>query len=175
MVDDGCVGRSVQDVVLEQILAGGHVTVEEVGAAVVRLAVGHQVVVDTDEGKADLTNLILGQVITVTLDPSLDPTEVIGDAGPEVMNVVVLNVDHPVLDTVVPSVLVADDVHGAARGPGHLVVGNQDAATARVEHGVGLPVAGDAHAVKIVIRDGDILVIRTEMEDSVISYEMIIR
>ena len=105
----------------------------------------------------------------MALGSSLDTPEVIGDARSEVMDVVVLNVDDPVLDNVVLAVLVADDVHGPARAPGHLVVGDQDVDAAGVEHCVGLPVAGDAHPVNVVISDGDVLVIRTKMEDSVIS------
>ena len=59
MVDQGIVGRPVEDVVLEQILACGHVTVEQICAAVVRFSVVDKVVIDPDIGKADLTHLLL--------------------------------------------------------------------------------------------------------------------
>ena len=85
------------------------------------------------------------------------------------MDVVVLHVDDPVLDALVLPVFVAGDVHGPARGPGHLIVGDQDPGASGIEHGICSPVSGDAHTVNIVIRDGDILVIRSNMEDSVIS------
>ena len=85
-----------QDVVLEEVLACGHVAVEEVGAAHVGPAVPHQVVVEADVAVAPLLEPRLVLVVAVVLVAGLDAAEVVGDADTEVVDVVVLHIGHVV-------------------------------------------------------------------------------
>ena len=52
MVIQSSRSRSIHDVVLKQVLAGGDIAVEVVGTAVVGPAIGHEVVVESDVGIA---------------------------------------------------------------------------------------------------------------------------
>ena len=97
VVDQSHAAGPVHDVVLEEVPAGGHVAVEEVGAAVVGPAVPHQVVVDADVGEAGCLHLGLGHRVARGLHTGLDATVVVGDPRPEIVNVVVLNVHDVIL------------------------------------------------------------------------------
>ena len=52
MMNQSIAAGAIQEIVLEQVLAGADITVEIVGTAVVRPAIPHQVVVDSGEGEA---------------------------------------------------------------------------------------------------------------------------
>ena len=88
-----------QDVILKQVLGGGHIAVEEVGAAVVRPAVGQQVVVKPDVGVAVCLQPSLSLAITISeRGASLQSSEVTCDVGSKIMHIVVLNIDIAFLE-----------------------------------------------------------------------------
>ena len=95
----------------------------------------------------------------VTLGPSLESTEVVGDARPVVMDVVILHVDHVVLPLgpLPPGEALPDDVHAAPAGPGHLVVVDPHVEAALMEDAEGAPLPADPDTVDVVVRDPDIL------------------
>ena len=128
VVDQSHAAGPVHDVVLEEVPAGGHVAVEEVGAAVVGPAVPHQVVVDADVGEAALLQPRLGAAIALrALGASLDTAEVVGDADTEVVDIVVLYVDHELIRVIVIFALfITENHHGASRGSCDLIVCDQD-------------------------------------------------
>ena len=100
MVIQSSRSRSIHDVVLKQVLAGGDIAVEVVGTAVVGPAIGHEIVVESDVGIARLLQPSLVHIVTAVVGgPSLDTSKVTGDASTKVMDMVVLNIDNIVSAT----------------------------------------------------------------------------
>ena len=80
----------------EDYLASRDVAVEELRAAVVGPAIPQKVVVDPDVSVASLLQPSLALTVAVGDGAGLDAPEVTVDPAPEVVDVVVLNIDHPV-------------------------------------------------------------------------------
>ena len=174
--------RTVHDVVLKQVLAGGDIAVEIVGTAVEGPAVGDQVIVEPDVGIAVLLQPCLIFIVTTVVGgPCLDTAKVTGDACSKVMDAVELNIDNIVSGSLQRSFRLYYNIHIIFLTPclfipetlpqaesfdhdaiphcsGYFIVGNSNIYSSLGKYCTGAPVPGDATSIKIVVGDLNVLV-----------------